>query len=82
MKSTMKVNLTFLVFFIFLFSRDTFAQDFPYTSPEGHAGPVNSVAFSPNGDMLASGSADGTLPLMGRRHGQPHPHFWASVGCQ
>ena len=29
----------------------------------GHAGVVNSVAFGPDGDTLASGSRDGTVLL-------------------
>ena len=43
----------------------------------GHAGPVTSVAFSPDGKTLASGNTDGTIRMWdmasGRPIGQP-PH--------
>ena len=32
-------------------------------SVPGHFGPVNAIAFSPDGKMLASGSADNTIKL-------------------
>ena len=42
---------------------EVFAQDFPYISLEGHSGSVNSVAFSPDGKTLASGSYDNMILL-------------------
>jgi WD40 repeat protein len=39
---------------------------------EGHRGPVTKVAFSDNGRLLASGSADGTVRLWNTHTGQEH----------
>lgn len=46
-----------------MFTLNTFAQDFDYMSPEGHTRVVESVSFSPDGRMLASGSVDRTIHL-------------------
>ena len=46
-----------------LFLSNSFAQNFPYTALEGHTDSVNSVAFSPDGTTLASGSSDKTIRL-------------------
>ena len=54
-----------LILFVFLtvFSLNTFAQDFPYTSLEGHTSRVTKIVFSPDGAMLASTSEDRTIRL-------------------
>ena len=58
----MKTTVTLFIF-LTVFSLNTFAQDIAYTSLEGHTGYVNSVAFSPGGLTLASGSNDDTIRL-------------------
>ena len=56
----MKTTLTLLIFFT-LFSLSTFAQDLPHIVLREHTGRVRSVAFSPDGQTLASGSDDRTI---------------------
>ena len=60
---TLKTTLTSLCFLLTLFAVNTFAQDFPYITLEGHTGQINAVSFSPDGETLASGSFDGTIRL-------------------
>ena len=55
-------TITTLFVFLTVFSLNTFAQDIPYTVLAGH-GSVISVAFSPDGETLASGSGDDTIRL-------------------
>ncbi len=58
----MKIILTLLVL-LTVFSLNTFAQDFPYTSLEGHTSRVTKIIFSPDGATLASASEDRTIHL-------------------
>ena len=58
----MKTILTLLIL-LTVFSLNTFAQDFPYTSLEGHTSRVTKIVFSPDGAMLASTSEDRTIRL-------------------
>ena len=58
----MKIILT-LFLFLTIFSLNTFAQDFPYTSLEGHTSRVTKIVFSSNGATLASASEDRTIHL-------------------
>ena len=59
----MKRTLFTTLLILFLFSTNTFAENFSYTRFDGHSSGVLSVAFSPVDDTLASGSADGTIRL-------------------
>ena len=58
----MKIILTLLLF-LTIFSLNTFAQDFPYTSLEGHTSRVTKIVFSSDGATLASASEDRTIRL-------------------
>ena len=49
--------------FFILVSPNTFAQYYKRGMLEGHTEDVNSIAFSRNGEMLASGSSDSTIRL-------------------
>ena len=60
----MKITLALFVLLI-IFSFNTFAQDFPYTSLEGHTDSVTQIVFSPDGATLASMSSGQNNPLMG-----------------
>ena len=71
----MKAKLFFLIspllFTILLaFTPNTFAQDEPYMLIDRHGGDVFSVAFSPDGHTLASGSKDYTIRLWDTRTGE------------
>lgn len=51
----MKITLVLFVLLL-IFSFNTFAQDFPHVSLEGHTDSVTQIAFSQNGAILASAS--------------------------
>ena len=58
----MRIILSLLVF-LTAFSLNTFAQDFPYVSLEGHTDSISRIVFSPDGTTLASASGDRTIRL-------------------
>ena len=58
----MKITLNLLVL-LTVFSLNTFAQDFPHISLEGHENTVTKIVFSPDNAMLASASEDRTIRL-------------------
>ena len=57
----MKTTITLLIL-LTVFSLNAFAQELSYIG-EGHTDAVNSVAFSPDGQTLASASSDSTIRL-------------------
>ena len=65
----MKTVLSLLIL-LTVFSISALAQDFPYTSLRGHTLSVTSVAFSPDEQILASGSGDETIRLWDANTGE------------
>ncbi len=69
----MKTKFFYILFILLLISTiylpNTSAQEIPYTVLKGHSRSVNSVAFSPDGKTLASGSYDRTIRLWDRSTG-------------
>ena len=76
----MKKVVTAFLFFT-VFSISTFAQDLPSTILEGHTDRVNSVAFSPDGTTLASGSDDRTIRLWDAKTGAHIRTFTGHTGA-
>ena len=66
---TMKTTVT-LCILLTIFSVNTSAQDVAVSTLEGHGSAVNSVCFSPDGSLLASGSWDDTIRLWDVRTGK------------
>ncbi len=62
------ISILFLISVIVL--PKTFAADIPHTELKGHTDSVYSVAFSPDGDMLASKSFDETIKIWNPNTGQ------------
>ena len=58
----MRTTLILLIL-LTVFSLHTFAQDFPHIVLEGHVQDVNSLAFSPDGSILASGNDEDAILL-------------------
>ena len=58
----MKLVLTLLIL-LTVFSLNTFAQDFPYISLEGHTSRITKIVFSSDSATLASTSEDRTIRL-------------------
>ena len=64
MKRTYPLILTLSLVLTLFLSNGSFSQNYVhYTTLTGHTFPVNSIAFSPDGHILASGSHDGTIRL-------------------
>ena len=70
MRNKMKITLTLLIL-LSLISLNTSAQeDEPYLIIGEHMSPVTSVAFSPDGNTIASGSMGNTLRLWNAKTGE------------
>ena len=70
------MKTTLILIFIFtLFLPNVFAEHLPHLSIEGHTHSVNSVAFSPDGQTLASGSESRTIRLWDLKTGQQQQTF-------
>ena len=63
MKKTIITKTIFFITILALIKIATFAQKAELVVQTGHTSWVNSVAFSPNAKILASGSADKTVKL-------------------
>ena len=59
---TNQIVITLFLISVFVLPK-SFAADVPHTELKGHTDSVYSIAFSPNGNMLASISADETIRL-------------------
>src|SRR5258707_15672741 len=59
-----------LVFSVAIWVASTASQAQQLKFLEGHAGPVVSTAYTPNGKLIVSGGADGTVRLWDRVTGQ------------
>ena len=62
MKTLLSHLIILVVVFHFYFS-NSLAHEVPYATFEGHTGVIYSVIFSPDGNLLASKSADGALNI-------------------
>ncbi|MFQ5636872.1 MAG: hypothetical protein ACE5IR_02620 [bacterium] len=66
----MKKNLAILFLLILPCLSKSFGQSAELFLKLGHTGPVNSLAFTPNGALLATGSADNTIKIWNTETGE------------